>query len=150
MTVQTNMLESTKVNVTGGTTQRGPAGLAGPRLEFPVIAGFDISGHRIVVPRVILDTVRYADTMHSDHLQRPMWLTLNAALANDTLNVVAEGIVEEPSWNWSEGPIFLGHDGMLTQATPIYPDATFSIKVAYTVSPTKIYFHKMLGLALAL
>lgn len=127
----------------------GPPGISGPRVEFTVIAGFDIGGHRLVVPRTIaVASVRYAQNTVLLHLGKPIWLTLNAASVGDVLTVVSHGIVEEPTWNWDVGPIFLGDSGLLTQIPPTDPPAVFQCQVGYAVTQTSMFVARTSSVAL--
>lgn len=81
------------------------------------IAGADLSGHRVVYP-TSGGRVLYASQSETSWPIRPLWLTTGAAMEGQNVTVVQEGFVEESSWHWSIGPVFLGNDGQMTQVMP--------------------------------
>lgn len=114
-------------------------GGSGERVEFKVTAGFDLHAYRLVVPRVQQPNVRHALPNFLPHANRPLWMTLHAALAGETVRVVAQGIVENDAWDWAQAPIFLGPDGTLTQQIPEAPEAVFAVQVGYPTGPDAMY-----------
>lgn len=79
-----------------------------------------LSGQRIVTPRPD-DTVEYADNTNPAHQNAPLWLTTGAVADGGTVTVVAFGPVEESSWSWTPGLLFLGTTGFITQTAPTSP-----------------------------
>lgn len=117
----------------------GPGGSDANKLQFGVEAGFTVQAFRLVVPRALDTNVRHALPDYAPHADRPLWVTLSAALPGETVQVIAIGQVENPAWNWTQDPIYLGPDGTLTQIVPSTPDAVFSTQVGYPLNPTCIY-----------
>lgn len=77
-----------------------------------------LSGHRLVViePGGRVD---YASRIDSSHPGRIIGLSLNAATAQDQVQVQRAGRVLEPSWAWRVSkPLWLDIDGQLTQIRP--------------------------------
>ncbi|GEP00615.1 hypothetical protein GCM10007887_04190 [Methylobacterium haplocladii] len=99
-----------------------------------LIADGDLGGHRLVrrtgsgrVALASCDDPRQADSV--------LGLTLGAALADATVDVLTCGPVEEPSWNYAPGPAFLGPAGTLVQ---IPPEAGFRFPVGTFVTPSRL------------
>lgn len=101
-------------------------------------AATDLSGHRVVTLDASGELV-YADNTNSAHAHAPLWLTTGAATTGAATDVVASGDVTEPSWSWTPGPVYLGGNGLLTQAPPSAPGAAFLARVGYAADPTTVY-----------
>lgn len=118
----------------GGTSEGQPQELLGAQYR----AAIDVSGHRAVV----LDAdgrLNYASNNVPDHLGRLVGITTNAALTGDFAFVAKAGIVTEPSWTWTVGsPIFMGANGLLTQAAPANA-GTFSQIVGMPIAATRLF-----------
>lgn len=118
----------------------GPGGSGtSERVEFTVVAGFDLQAFRLVVPRIQAPNVRQADPNYLPHANRPLWLTLHAALAGEPVHVVSTGKVVNSSWNWIMGPIYLGLDGTITQTPPEPPDVLWTVQIGFPVDPDSLY-----------
>lgn len=118
---------------TGPAGPQGPTGTA-PSLPILLSAGGPLSGHRAVV----LDNtvgMRYADPLSDVDAGSQVGLLLQATSPGNTGNVQFSGIVDDPSWSWVNGPIFLGLNGVLTQ-TPI--SHGWLLVIARAIGPTKI------------
>jgi hypothetical protein len=122
------------------TGSQGPRGPAGSGSLFK-IAGSSIGGQRIVVTSPTSnDQVLYGSNTTATHANLVLGITVNAASAGGTLEIVRSGEITESSWNWTLGaPIFLGTNGLMTQTAPVNPSALFSLVVAFPITPTKIY-----------
>lgn len=130
----------------------GPPGADGisERVEFTVVAGFDLQAFRLVVPRVLAPNVRHALPNFLPHANRPLWLTLHAALAGEDVMVVSMGKIVNMAWDWVQGPIYLGLDGMLTQVTPTYPEVLFAVQIGYPVGPDSLFLEKSPAVVLSM
>lgn len=98
-----------------------------------VIAGEPIGGHRIVAIAAD-DLARLADPA-SAAADLPTGMTLGAAAAGEPVTIQSAGYVTEPGWSWVPGAVFLGADGIPTQALPT-SGAIFQIGVS--AGPTRI------------
>src|SRR6476619_1584763 len=79
------------------------------------IAAQAIAGHRAVVLNEANELV-YASNEVLTHAYGPLYLSLNAASAGDSVAIARDGLVQESSWIWQpEHPIFLSTEGQLTQ-----------------------------------
>jgi hypothetical protein len=72
------------------------------------------------------------DALHIDLL---LGITLTAAQAGDPVNVQRLGAIEDDSWNWVPGRVYLGAEGALTQ-TP--PTSGFDLLIGAATSATRI------------
>ena len=117
--------------------QRGPAGVGipGPAggSAFQRTAGETLSALRVVYE---LDgTVHPLDYRDDDHIDLLLGITLTAADTGELLNVQRSGPLDDSSWNWTPGRIWLGADGALTQ---IYPVDGYDVLIGSAVSATRI------------
>ncbi|WP_054911033.1 hypothetical protein [Pseudomonas sp. NBRC 111135] len=119
----------------------GPAG--GSALQ--KIAAVPLSGHRMVFS---IDgiAVNYADCRALANRANTLGMTLGAADQGAPVNVQRTGEVIHSGWSWDDGPVFLGHDGNLTQALP--PTAAFSLIVGFAMNPTTLFLDQ--GVAITL
>lgn len=139
-------LEGSILVVVGGS---GGGSGSGERVEFTVIAGFDVQAFRIVVPRVQEPNVRQAETTYLPHANRPLWLALHAALAGESLRVVSVGKVVNSGWNWIMAPIYVTDSGQLTQTPPEYPEALWTAQIGYPVDPDSLFIQQSSAVTLA-
>lgn len=136
------------VGVPGPPGPQGPPGVS-ERVEFTVEAGFDLQAYRLVVPRVQEPNVRHGLPDFLPHADRPLWITLHAALEGEDVLVVSEGCIENPAWAWVQAPIYLGADGTLTQVVPALPGSVFSTQVGFPVTATSMYLNPYPAIILA-
>lgn len=59
-----------------------------------------------------------------------------AATSGALATVRLQGVLEEPSWNWSEGPIWVGAEGALTQ---VLPTSGYLVRAGIALAPTVIH-----------
>jgi len=128
----------TVIEVLGTETLAGPQGLQGvpgPAI-FTYSAGIDLSGHRMVV----LDDsalVVYADNTVDAHANKVIGMTTGAAMVGAGVTIQAGGELTEPSWDWTLNiPVWLGVNGLLTQAVPV---SGFSLIIGFPISQTSIF-----------
>lgn len=77
-------------------------------------AGETIGGHRVV--QIYDGEATYADkdTAYSGQLA----LSTGAVMSGAEGVFAIAGIVEEPTWSWTIGPVYLGSNGLLQQTKP--------------------------------
>lgn len=97
-------------------------------------AASNLGGHR-VVKTVGMDEVDYADSSVPGDADLVVGVTLGAATAGADVQVQTDGVIEEGSWTWTPGPVWLGLTGILTQ-TP--PTSGFLCKVGIALGPTTL------------
>lgn len=132
VTIQQGSVSVVTAALQGPPGPTGPAG-SGSSLSITRAAGQDLSGHRAV--RVAGEEAFYASADTQVHAGRVVGITTGAALTGADATIQVGGEMTELSWSWSDGPIFLGLDGQLTQ-TP--PTAGFVQQVATAITSTRI------------
>jgi len=106
------------------------------------IAGTALSGQRVVT-KLPNASIGYASNDIISHVHAPLWIALGSAVAGDTVEALAYGSLEEPSWNWIPGdPLFLGSGGVLVQVPPIVPGALFLAQVGVATTITTIFINR--------
>lgn len=116
----------------------GPGGSGGGS-NIEVLAGENLGGHRLVILNEV-GRALYADSSQIDHLHRVVGITTGAADVDSGVSLVGNGPLSEVSWNWAVGlPIYLGTNGLLTQAVPAAPAAKFSLVVGFPTSSTSMF-----------
>lgn len=111
---------------------QGPPG-ASDRVSFEREANQILSGHRAVTPDVD-GKVGYADPLTIGN--QPVWVTSQAGDEGDMVEVVAYGALDEGSWAWVAGNVYLASSGVLTQ---VEPGAGALVVVAVATSPTSVF-----------
>jgi hypothetical protein len=116
-------------------TAVGPQGPAGePANSFiTVTAGESVGGHRAICLKSGLAMHANADSLPD--AEAVIGITLSAAPLSGSLQVQRQGIITEPTWAWSAGPVFLAGAGLLTQAAP---SAGVLLQVGTALSPTQL------------
>lgn len=117
------------------------------RIELTGAAGQTLSGHRAVT-RGVDGTLIYAGNDDPAFLHTPVWITTGAASAGSVVEVVAYGLLIEPSWSWAPGPIYLGVGGSLTQTPPTAPGAAFLAQVGVATSATSVFVDRQQSIIL--
>lgn len=132
----------------------GPAGPAGPpggtagQIRLAGVAGTALSGHRAVT-RASNGDVVYASNTEATHLHAPLWVTVGAAAIGAPIEVIAYGVMEESTWSWVPGPLYLGANGVITQIPPIAPGALFLAQIGVALTPTMIWIDRRSSISLA-
>lgn len=114
----------------------------------PTIAGATLSGHRLVVPYPD-GSVKYADPTDITHTHLPIWMTQGAATAGQEIDVLAYGIADEPTWNWTPGPLYLGPSGTLTRTPPVAPTVAFLAQVGAATGTQRIMLDRFPSIVLS-
>lgn len=118
-------------------------------LAHQCIAAANLSGHCVVMPVSATD-VDYADNTTWPHARAPLWLTMGAALLGTEVTVLGSGVIVEPSWSLSVGPVYLGHNGLLTQTPPTaLLGALFLAVVGFALNATTLQFNPQPAIALS-
>ncbi|WP_280412517.1 hypothetical protein [Nocardia asiatica] len=107
-----------------------------------------LSGHRAVTRRTD-GAFEYASNTDPAHLSAPIWVTTGAASSGAEVTAVAFGPLDEPSWSWTVGPVFLGVNGALTQTPPTAPGAVFLAQIGTATAPTSIFVDRQHSITLA-
>jgi hypothetical protein len=96
-------------------------------------AGENLGGHVVVFVDTENRAFRASPATAEEF--RPVGMTVGATMLGDTALIRVLGEITEPSWSWDVGPVFLGANGVPTQAPPA-SGAVFQIGVAS--GPTRI------------
>lgn len=133
--------DTSVITVPGPPGRPGPPGDTFGALTITGTALQDLSGHRAVYrrPDGLID---YASSDDPTIENNSVWVTTGAASAGASVTAVIFGEISEPSWNWSQGLVFLGIDGVLTQIPPAAPDSLFLAVVGYALGPTKMFVNR--------
>ncbi|SDJ61660.1 hypothetical protein [Pseudomonas indica] len=113
----------------------GPAGEPGPEggTSLQRLAGEVLSALRVVYE---LDgVVRILDYRDAAHIDLLLGITLTAADPGIPVNVQRTGVIEDNSWTWTPGPVWLGTNGDLTQ---IPPADGYDVLLGAAMSATRI------------
>lgn len=114
----------------------GPPGPIGPPGEGTVIyltADTEIGGHRVV--KVTQTGCDYANNTIANDIGKIIGITESAFNTGDLVKIITSGEINEPSWNFNPGSVFLTTDGLLTQ---IPPESGFIQQVGIAIAPTKL------------
>jgi len=148
VTIETGLIEAIEIPITeiiftegctevidlGGTQgPPGPPGTGGV-IEYRVIAGEDLGGLRGI--RSVGNRAYYADSSIPDHAITLLGISAGAAVIDDIVDVISSGNMIDPSWNWNDGAIYLGANGLLTQVAPANG---FIAQVAIAISDTEMF-----------
>lgn len=130
--------DALKVNVCEVVTVNGGTG-HNKLISSDLIADIDLGVHRIVsTVSTLSDHVTYASNNNLNQYNTVIGITKTSVLAGRSVEVIHEGIVSDSGWNWHQGPIFLGINGLLTQTAPT---SGFILCVGTAISSTKIKFN---------
>jgi hypothetical protein len=98
----------------------------------PEIAGMVLSGHRVLV-KFPSGQMFLADKDTPAHMHKVAGVGLNSAGSGSAVQVQSFGELVEPTWNWVEGPVYLGNSGQLTQTVPT---SGFLVLIGTATAPT--------------
>lgn len=119
----------------------GAQGPAGVGTTLSVLAAANLSGHRVVRSQGD-GTVVYASSGSSADAASDLYLTTGAIMSGASGDAVALGVVDEPSWTWTPGPVYLSTNGTLTQTPPSLGNGDMFIRqVGSALSPTSLFFN---------
>lgn len=117
---------------TGQEGPPGPPGPAGDGSLLSKVAVGAIGGHRVVIASGA-DGAALADKDTPAHMFKVLGITTGAAVNGASVEISVFGEVTEPSWSWSEGPVWLGNNGLLTQTLP---STGFQLMIGTAIAPT--------------
>lgn len=96
------------------------------------IAAKVLSGHRVLM-KSSSGQMFLADKDTPEHMHKISGVGINSASAGSTVQVQSFGELVEPTWNWGDGPVYLGNTGQLTQTAPT---TGFLISIGTAIAPT--------------
>ena len=136
------------MNFAGGVNYRYQPRLkpspAADTLSFTVKSTGPLSSSRVLV--VNSGGVVLADKDTLTHQDKILGLTTSSASAADEdVSVLGEGYRKDDSYTFTEGPVWLGNAGVLTQ---VKPATGMLVQLGVAISATELYFD--IGLAVKL
>jgi hypothetical protein len=128
--------------IADGTDIRGATGApgvggggTGSSLMLEVLtAGEALGGHRVVYLSAA-DTVRLADSTNTARVGLIVGITTGAVVLGDPAEVQIAGLMTEPTFAFTPGPVYFTSTGVLTQTVPT---TGFIQQVATAISATEI------------
>ncbi len=118
--------------------EQGPPGRQGDPGPAGGSAVQRIAGEQLSALRVLYEwagVVRYLDLQDDAHIDQVAGITLTAVEQGELVNLQLSGPLDDESWNWQPGPVWLGAAGTLTQTPPLDGHLLF---IGNAVSPTRI------------
>lgn len=113
----------------------------GAGVVLSLVAGEALGGHRAVV--VENGEVFYADKDTSPHSGQVIGVTVHAASIGEAIDVQYAGELEELSWTFNPGAVYIGLNGVLTQTRP---SSGWVMNIGTAISPTKISINKTISI----
>lgn len=141
--IETNITSGVQVTTTLAVVgPQGPKGDPGDAADIPTFeAGENLSAKRAI--RVENDLAYYADGSNAAHAGQALGISVGAVSAGDTVTVRMTGMITEPTWTLTEGPVFVGANGQLTQSLV---GLAFVQQIGVAVSATQININPQLAI----
>lgn len=114
--VQQVRQDRTQTAVVSEAGPRGPAGqdAAGATLTLPTA----VSIHAGRAVRLVGGQLSHPDTSTPAHADQVAGVAETAAAGGATARIRTAGVTSNDAWTWTEGPVYVGADGVLTQTPP--------------------------------
>lgn len=113
-----------------------------PEAQLPPPGATATAGQVVGGQKVLIGTgggVQHASGDTQSHFGKVVGISANAALAGAPVRYVASGAMTDPSFSFTEGPVYLGLSGNLTQTYPtIAGGFVFAQQVATATTATRI------------
>lgn len=97
------------------------------------LASIALSGHRVVY--ITANKAAYASSDTPVKARAAIGITTGAASQDALATIQTSGTMVESSWTWTEGAIYLGPNGVLTQTAPT---SGCLVEVGYATKPTEM------------
>lgn len=94
----------------------GEDGISGEAILRQAVAGAALGGHRAVY--VEAGVANYASADDANSAALCVGITRAAVVLGGAALIITAGLITEPSWTWTPGPVYLGIGGLLTQTAP--------------------------------
>lgn len=125
------------------------AGSGISQISFILNAGATLSAHKVVT-KSSDGTINYASNDNISHINSPLWITNNSAVLGAPVTVITYGDIEEPSWSWTPGPLYLELNGVITQTVPTATGGTlFLAQLGFATGPTSAFIDREPSIKLA-
>lgn len=138
------------MNYAGSTNYRykpqikNPAIVPSDSISFEIVSVGALSAARVLAVAVGGTQLADKDTLAQQDKILGITIT-SASVAGEAVTVLGEGYSYDPSYSFTEGPVWLGNSGVLTQVKPI---TGILIQLGVAISATELYFD--IGLAIKL
>lgn len=102
----------------------------------------NISGHQVVTRRSD-GSFDYASNDDISNIGQPLLITTEAAVSDTPLSAVAYGLIQEPTWSWTPGPLYLGQGGSIVQTPPTaIGGALFLAQIGSATGATRVFVER--------
>lgn len=122
----------------------GAGGDSVPKLSYELPSLGPVSADRILYASASGPDVADKDVI-AVHDKIIGWTVNAVAALGDMMSIVGEGFIEDTSWTFTPGPIYLGNSGEPTQ---VAPTTGIRVQVATAITATSIYID--IGVAIKL
>lgn len=109
-------------------------GLVPLNVDLSLTAGVNLSALRAVTTDGSGNAVYASNDTLSNAVV--VGITETAANAGGAVSVRTAGVVEDSSWTWTKGPVFLGINGTLTQSAPTA--GAIVVQIGRAITATKL------------
>ena len=130
-----NASEKNQIVKVASAGLRGPAG-ADTR-SFTAVAGESLGGHRAVY--IDNNEAFYASASDTAIPGQVVGVTTQAAVTGGNVDIRFAGTLDESSWSFAPGPVYVGQDGVLVQTRPT---TGWVLNIGVAVTPTRLLIHK--------
>lgn len=96
-------------------------------------AGETISGLRVVFES---QAKAYLLDPTTASVFQALGIAITSGAADSEITIQTLGFMDDASWSWSEGPVWCGHDGVLTQTPPV---EGWDFIIGFASSATRLY-----------
>jgi hypothetical protein len=88
------------------------------RLVSSVLAGENIGSLRILT--ILSDGAAFhADYRKEDHASRVFGISMSSGVLGGRISVVTHGVLTDPAFSFTDGPVYVGPNGVLIQVPPV-------------------------------
>lgn len=87
---------------------------------------------------VASDLAFLADNSDLANFDKFAGIAMSGGIAGTQLTITTEGFVQNPAWNWTNGLVWLGNGGLLTQVSPVPSPGIYRQFVGIAISPVKL------------
>jgi hypothetical protein len=109
------------------------AGSAGNNIRDTYTCGENIVAYRAV--KIVNGELFHCDATDAADADECVGISIQSASLGDTATIVFNGEITEPSWTWSQGAVYVGANGALTQSVS---GLAFIQQIASSIAPTKV------------
>lgn len=126
-----------------GTYEDFLSSIGNGKLTIPRTASGTVSALRGVWE--LDNVVAPLDYRDAEHIEQIAGITVTSADDGGSISVQRSGPMDDSTWNWTPGVVWLGVDGALTQ---VPPDDGFSVIVGWAVAATRLNINIQVPIAL--